>query len=424
MNEVTESQLSITADGLSMHANRKSKKIASSHLCEIQLLRTRDEVSAIRPIWESLQASSDRPKNIETDFERYISILDSDPKHEPYIQLLFIKGVPRAMFIGTYSTITIPCNVGYLKVLKPSIQGVKIMYEGYLGDSSEQTCSQMLDYLYRSLRGGQVDVIRFEQLARQSQLYTLVRKHTSIFCRSHFLKYDKHWRMNIPCQMELFYDQHSSKTRQTLKRYIRKLERHYQVHVFECSSAEGLQGVMTMAADISRQTYQHALGWGFVYDDSTRHQLEIAVRHGWLRFHVLSLGETPCAFQYGFQYQGTYYLQAMGFDPALRKWHIGTVLFLKIIEKLCEDPNVECFDFGYGDAEYKRRFGTKHWDEATMYVFAPRFYPVLVNSFHAVVGGLSAGMRCAVQKSGLENKIKQYWRRILQKGNSVKGGSF
>ena len=185
--------------------------------------------------------------------------------------------------------------------------------------------------------------------------------------------------------------------------------------MLECTDSETMLNILPIAADISKRTYQHALGWGLIDDEVTRCQLQTAAQSGWLRFHVLYLDDAPCAFQYGFQYQGTYYLKTMGFDPDLRKSHTGTVLFLKIINHLCEDPAVDCFDFGYGDAVYKRRFAREHWDEATLYMFAPRVYPVFINSIRTVVTGLSLGMRWAVQKIGVEGKIKQKWRRLLQK---------
>jgi hypothetical protein len=105
----------------------------------------------------------------------------------------------------------------------------------------------------------------------------------------------------------------------------------------------------------------------------------------------------------------------MGFDPEMSKWHLGTGLFLRVLERLCEDPSVDRFDFGFGDAEYKRRFASKQWEEATVYMFASRPYPILVSSIHNTVSGISRGVRRLVQQAGIESKIKQKWRRFLQK---------
>ena len=153
-------------------------------------------------------------------------------------------------------------------------------------------------------------------------------------------------------------------------------------------------------------------------DVTTRRQLQVAANSGLLHLHVLYLDDKPCAFQLGFQYGSTYFLQKMGFDRDFKKGCVGTVLFLKITDQLCKDPNVDCLDFGFGDADYKRRFGTKHWNESMVYMFAPRVYPVLVNLIYTIVNGLSIGMRWVVHKAGVEGKIKQKWRRLLQKSRN------
>lgn len=396
-----------------------SKTTKPSAVCpfEIQFLGSVEQVQSIRPVWESLQAKSTEIINIEVDFDRYISAVKSDRKREPYILLLLKTGIPHAMLIGTREQISIPCKLGYWNVMSPSLHAAKVVYGGFLGHYDEQTCDQMIEYLYQSTRSGIVDVVRFEQIPRKSLLFSRVRSHPSFFCRGYFPKFDKHWQLDVPDRMESFYSQHSSKTRQTLKRYTRKLEKNHEVYIRECRDAETLTDILPMAAAISQKTYQHALGWGLVNDEATYNRLQMAAQQGWLRFHVLCLNERPCAFQYGYQYQGTYYLQTMGFDPELRNLHAGTVLFLKIIEQLCNDPEVDLLDFGYGDAEYKRRFGTTQWDEATLYMFAPRIYPVLVNSVHTVFKGLSCLMQWSVQKAGVEGAIKQQWRRLLQKSN-------
>ncbi|MHC4469046.1 MAG: hypothetical protein ACYSUZ_06760, partial [Planctomycetota bacterium] len=79
---------------------------------EIHVLRTLEQIQAIRPIWEALQSESGG--NIETDFDRYISLVESDQKYEPYILLLYNGGIPCAMLIGTRGPVRIDCQLGYL----------------------------------------------------------------------------------------------------------------------------------------------------------------------------------------------------------------------------------------------------------------------------------------------------------------------
>lgn len=414
MKESSESHDTIMTAGSTASAFPKADKSpVNQQQGEIHVLRTLEQIQAIRPIWEALQSESGG--NIETDFDRYISLVESDQKYEPYILLLYNGGIPCAMLIGTRGPVRIDCQLGYLKVFRTTLCGVKITYGGYLGDFSEQTYNHLLDYLYTSISKGLADVVRFEQLPRCGRLYSGIRKRPSILCRSRFPKIDMHWQMKIPDSMESFYAQRSSKTRQTLKRYSRQVEKKFQTQLIGCTSEDSLSKILSEAASVSSRTYQHALGWGLTDDVATRQKLIAASRNGWLRLHLLRLGEKSCAFQLGFQYRGTYFLQTMGFDPEMKKWRLGTALFLKILEQLCRDSSVDCIDFGYGDAAYKRRFGTKYWYESTVYMFAPRVRPVLVNSIQSAVRGFSIGMRWTARKVGIEGMIKQKWRRLLQK---------
>lgn len=375
---------------------------------------TLEQIRAIRPLWQMLQAESPQPPDIETDFDRYVSVIESESECQPYTLLAYKDGAPCALLIGTRGPLSINCKIGYLKIFRPSLRGVTVHYRGYLGDFSESSCRRLLSVLETSIRDNQIDVVMFKQLSLHSPLYSQVREVPPRLCRSRFPKIDMHWRMNIPDRMESFYAQHSSKTRGTLQRYVRNLEKCHRVQLVECTDLQTLTKTLPAAAEVSRQTYQNALGWGLRNDTAVRLQLQTAAQLGWLYLHMLYLDDAPCAFQLGFRYRGTYFLQQMGFLPELKKLHIGTVLFLHVVERLCHDSSVNHFDFGFGDAEYKRRFATEHWNEATLYMFAPRVYPILVNSIHAAVGGLSTGMRWAFQKAGVEGKIKQLWRRRLQ----------
>jgi hypothetical protein len=88
-----------------------------------------------------------------------------------------------------------------------------------------------------------------------------------------------HWQMKIPDSMESFYAQRSSKTRQTLKRYSRQVEKKFQIQLIGCISEDSLSKILSEAASVSSRTYQHALGWGLTDDVATRQKLIAASRN-------------------------------------------------------------------------------------------------------------------------------------------------
>jgi hypothetical protein len=71
-------------------------------------------------------------------------------------------------------------------------------------------------------------------------------------------------------------------------------------------------------------------------------------------------------------------------------------------------------DYGFGDAPYKQRLGTTSWQEASVYIFAPRLYPIFTNMLHSSIKGVSLGMSYCMRKIGFQNWVKRRWRNLLQ----------
>jgi hypothetical protein len=74
----------------------------------------------------------------------------------------------------------------------------------------------------------------------------------------------------------------------------------------------------------------------------------------------------------------------------------------------------DTFDFGFGGARYKSDYGNKHWHEASLYIFAPRFRAVCVNLLYSAVGGLSLGLNYLTDRAGFTRRLKRRWRNLLQ----------
>lgn len=143
-----------------------------------------------------------------------------------------------------------------------------------------------------------------------------------------------------------------------------------------------------------------------------------AAKHNWLWMSILYIKGEPCAFQSGLRYGKTYFLEQLGFHPNWKKWNVGTYLFFKVLEDLCEDCTIEELNFGFGDAQYKQSYGDKSWNEASVYIFAPRFYPICINMLRIGVAALNSILEYVVKKSGLTNRIKRIWRKLLEKNLS------
>ena len=143
---------------------QKVHSLCGEHHWEIQACCTLEEIRRVRPVWEKLLRETDFCVDIEVDFDRYISVIESTAGCKPYTLLVFRDGAPRAMLIGTRGSVTIDCKLGYLEVLKPTLKCLTIIHGGYLGEFCKQTSCLVLDQLYTSLCEDQAEVVVFRHL--------------------------------------------------------------------------------------------------------------------------------------------------------------------------------------------------------------------------------------------------------------------
>lgn len=390
-------------------------EIHSSDKWKVVVAKNFEEIEAIRPVWEQMQCAESHPTP-DADIDRYLSVVEAlSDNVRPCILLLECEGRPAAMIIGRVEKQQLTLRLGYKSLFKPTLRCLSVVYGGILGQPEGDCCSLLVGALLDQLRSREIDVIYFNNLRTSTALYEAVRKTPRFFTRGYFPTVNKHWRMSMPDKMDQFYKACSRRHRGSLRRAVRKFEQEYpgRDNFIKYTSEDEVDDFVRIAAGVSSRTYQHALGVGLVNDEQTISRIRTAAKHNWFHGGILFAGDEPCAFQLGLCYKQAYYLVNLGYDPALNRHRVGTNLFLKVLESLCEDASIHIFDFYFGDAEYKKRYGTTHWPEACIYIFAPRMYPVSVNALRCAVAGANATLAYVVNKVGVKDWIKRRWRNVL-----------
>jgi hypothetical protein len=391
----------------------------SERMCNgmtIGLAGSIEGIAAVRPLWDQMQA--DEPFHIpNTDYDRYISVIQSiDGSVEPFAMYVRQGQTPLAMVIGRIEKHPYDLKLGYLTLLRPRLKCLNVVYGGIMGHPDERLCSVLIRELTAQLKAKRADVILFHHLRTDTAFYQAVRSVPGFLTRDHYPRADEHWRMDVPDTISKFYAARSRGHRHNLRRAISKFEEDHtgQVRYVHYSAEDEVDDFLKTAAGISAKTYQHALNAGLADDESTRSRIKASAANGWFRGHLIYAGDTPCAFQLGLQYRNVYYMINIGYDPAFLSYKPGLILFLKVLERLCDDPSVDTLDFYFGDAEYKNRYGTEHWQEASICLFAPRVYPRLINALQVTTTCMNAGLKSAIDKMGFVNQIKRKWRNRLR----------
>jgi CelD/BcsL family acetyltransferase involved in cellulose biosynthesis len=79
---------------------------------------------------------------------------------------------------------------------------------------------------------------------------------------------------------------------------------------------------------------------------------------GWLVLTRLLVGDEPVAWNYGFEFAGSWFYYQPTFDARWSQFSPGFCLLTKMVEQACEKSEIHVLDLGLGEEGYKRRFAT------------------------------------------------------------------
>jgi len=382
----------------------------------IRVARTVEEVEALRPHWELMQ------KHPNADIDFFLTVIGVRPGViAPQVLALYKGGQLIAILAGRLSDERLSIGIGYGTLYRPRVRCLTIVYGGALGDCSEGNSGRFMAYVREQLRHREFDVALFEFLRMDSPLYRQAQQVGRFWQRDHCPTPNAHWRITQLGSYDEFVRGRSKNTRRNLKKWPKRLEKEFgggRLRVQWRTRSEELPSLLTEMESIARQTYQRGLGAGFRSGEESRCLLRLAAERGWLRACVLYAGEKPIAFWDGFQYGTTYFGQTNGYLPAYREYRPGHYVLLKIIQRLCEEPDAQVMDLGFGDAEYKRELCDDRVDEASVHFFAPTLKGARINFIRTAILYANQFARWLLSKTPWASKVKKTWRQRLSSKDS------
>lgn len=382
----------------------------------IRVLRDVSELAAIRDRWLGLAIDQ-----IYADPDFFEAALRADSKIvRPHVVALERGDELEAMLVGRIESLEFGVRAGYRKLYTPHVQSITVVQGGVLGVVDESTFRVLLASVRDSLAAGEGDVAIFRYLPLDSALYSIASTELPFLRRQHVADSEVHWELTLPESVDDILRALSKSTRQTVNRYRRKLEREYdgRISVRIFTGTDELDDFFRDVEPVSAKTYQRALGVSYGDTPAHRERTHASMEHGWFRGYVLYLDDRPCAFHYGDLYRGRFRHGRPGYDPEFADLRVGTYLMLRLFDDLCEHPEAKIVDYGVGDADYKRRFGTRSWREGNVVVYAPTFRAASINVIRTA---LLAGVRMAKRvfgKGALYQRIRRDWRRRLTRSSA------
>jgi CelD/BcsL family acetyltransferase involved in cellulose biosynthesis len=253
--------------------------------------------------------------------------------------------------------------------------------------------------------------VLLRSLPVDAPLPTLVRRAEAlVYVPKCYRRYMTDMRMDA----EAFLSGLSGKSRNTLKRKIRKFEEEFGSPITwrEYRDEDEVDEYFATARKVSARTFQERLlDVGLPDTPSFIDQTRAEARRGDWRGYVLQAQGQAIAYVHCPIVRGVALYAFVGFDPAYAQWSPGTILQWLLMERMFADDHVHWFDFTEGEGPHKAFFSTHHWYCADVWVLAPTLRNWLIVGLHVGLDrtGVLAGL--ALDRLGLKQRVRRLMRR-------------
>lgn len=385
------------------------------------VLDTPDAVRAASGLWTDLGVEH---PHAQPDFLLEVCAR-RDEVISPYVVVLDRGGEPAGMAVGRLEDVRLSTRLGYREVYRPRVRSISLVAGGLVARDEERDEPALVGLLAGALRAGEADVAGIPGTPIGSAAFAAARNSPGGLARPLAPAPRARWRVALPDSPEAFLAERSARWRQQLRRKERRLAERYGdgLRVDLMRERDDLDRVLDDLEAISAGTYKRGLGVGFERTPEQRALVRLGLERGSYRAWVMSIEGRPRAFVDGYAHGGTFWLGTLAHDPSeeQRPLSIGTLLLARVFADLCRDPDLDRFDFGPGDADYKQRFGDERVDEADLLLFAPRVRPIAVNATRSSVLLAGRGAR-RVLGGDRSRRLKRAWReRLARRARSSAG---
>jgi CelD/BcsL family acetyltransferase involved in cellulose biosynthesis len=193
------------------------------------------------------------------------------------------------------------------------------------------------------------DCFRMARLLEGSPVATLLERCLAEAGRSHLIRDGlPAYELPLPRSFDGYLAGRSSKFRNHLKRFERRLEAAGRIAVHEVTDAHQLDVAYEAVLAIERSSWKHRHGTGITavprqlafYREFARE----ALAAGRLHLQWLALNDRPVAYNFGFLHDARYHYLKTSYDARYRQLSPATYLRARLIERLIEQ-RVAHFDF-------------------------------------------------------------------------------
>ena len=365
-------------------------------------------VEKLRPIWEQWAHSP------QTEFEYYLHRLRTDSTVlGPCVLTVCRDDVTEAVLVGQVRRQRLSSIISAVNIRGPEVTVLEVVNGGRMGKESDVIDSLLALQLCRVAKGQRVDLLLFQRLSLESELFRALQRMGSRFAQHRvpsIFSYSVVQLTAPPGDRPPFL---SGKNIRETRRKTRIIERAFpgRVKVVCYSGLADLDQGMRDAASIAVTTWQHYLGQDFLSDEQTQDHLRFVAAHGSLRVYVMYIDHSPCAFLIGQLHKDKFYCLYAGYNPAFGKFSVGSLLTSWALTNLAA-AGVQEVDLGEGGQEHNRRLGCRSREEGTVHVYFSTPRGMVLNGFFALAQIVRVAGRRTITELRL-SRLRKAWLHFL-----------
>ena len=289
------------------------------------------------------------------------------------------------------------------------LQGYRLAGNQLLGCADRAAADRFLDAVRLYLGQDGADCLYIEDLDHDTPLWQALRDRMddASLTIAQPRPSQPHWRIRFPRPAGDYWQSVSAKSRYKTRRAARDLPH----EVRRYTAPEDVQTFLACAESISQRSWQgRRIGVRLALNDRFRAHFDTLARLGALRSYVLHHQDRPAAFVYGWQWNGRFEYEEIGYASELADHAPGRVLLYRVLEDLVAQDTPEVLDFGCGDAEYKRVFGTHESASGPLVIASDTVKTQIWSGLRHTRAAVDRGMRGFLRRTGLYEKARRLYR--------------
>jgi len=366
--------------------------------------------------WELLRSSTQQATRMNSPLRFLNSVFSAKQGMPQPFAIIFLKeGRAIAALSGSINKKEEWKKARQLNYLLPRLCCLSVPESGMISDGSIEADQHLVGYLTKLLDNETVQRLDLDNIIVTQPIYEILRGSLSL---TQTVSIDLvHWkRQLIDPVTRLPIKHHSRKTRAKFRRNYRNLTKEFKggLKFTKITEHTDINNFISIATSIVSQTYQAALGIGITNTPEARSFCMELALEGLFRGYLLEGDGIPISYAIGDLEANVFYLWATSYSPAYMKHSPGIVLLNLVFEDLIEE-NTEIIDFGHGDAQYKRMFGSTMNNEQHLRVYGKGLIPRSAYLLDNILNYLETKAHELLVNSGRLDKARKYWRKILQK---------